>query len=272
MVPADQLEGAKQKFDEIITKFSPLEGNLHITELQPPDQETLRNDVYEAIRTSRLPCFWYAVHVAGFHRRYIEHKNLIDKARANRQSHIKPGGHGPLPSSLHVELFSGLYGNLVAFCEEREQHCLEIEVRTDNVDGPVAKAFGEAANKLLDFSPTTRTKTGFDTKTKDVVKGSISVSARVSDEFSIAAKVKKLDINCVGEGDGLVLAADVLANSLAYLFHHRTDDQCFRALNTRQAVATHPLAKHLDSFWNWGNFDLADTFYRHPRDPELAEK
>jgi hypothetical protein len=51
------------------------------------------------------------------------------------------------------------------------------------------------------------------------------------------------------DSDGLVLAADVLANSLNYLFKHRDADALYGPLNCVDAVAGHPLAAHLDAFF-----------------------
>jgi len=84
--------------------------------------------------------------------------------------------------------------------------------------------------------------------------------------MSIETVVRSLSINPIREGDGLVLAADVLANSLNHLFKHRKDHQRYAALNTPEAVASHPLAKHLDAFVNWGTGDLVgDGLYKHPK-------
>jgi len=68
------------------------------------------------------------------------------------------------------------------------------------------------------------------------------------------------------DSDGLVLAADVLANSLNYLFKHRDADALYGPLNCMDAVAGHPIAAHLDAFFNWGSGDcIGDGIYRHPK-------
>ena len=73
--------------------------------------------------------------------------------------------------------------------------------------------------------------------------------------------------------DGFVLAADVLANSLNHLFKNRKDEDRYSALNTPEAVSTHPLAKHLDAFNDWGAGDIVgDRLYRHPKAPQALEK
>ena len=70
----------------------------------------------------------------------------------------------------------------------------------------------------------------------------------------------------IEDDDALVLAADVHANSLAYLFHNRPPEEHFGPLNRPEAVAAHPLALQLDSFHNWGNGDLVgDVLFQHPK-------
>ena len=45
----------------------------------------------------------------------------------------------------------------------------------------------------------------------------------------------------------MVLAADVLANSLYHLFKSRNPTELYRPLNCADVVAAHPLAKCLDA-------------------------
>lgn len=158
---------------------------------------------------------------------------------------------------------------MIAFCEERKREELYVEIRLDPVDEPIVKMFSESANSLLNIDPKTKNVTGFDPITQKVVSGSVSSKISWPDELRINVTVRSLELKVVDDSDGLVLAADVLANSLVHLFHNRGDGEKYRALNTREAVTLHPLAKQLDSFWNWGSGDLVgDRLYRHPKDPD----
>jgi hypothetical protein len=62
--------------------------------------------------------------------------------------------------------------------------------------------------------------------------------------------VEHLEFKMVDDRGGLVVAADVLANSLAYLFKTRPPEEQFKALNTPEAFQRHMLKDCLDSFWD----------------------
>lgn len=165
--------------------------------------------------------------------------------------------------------FLGLYAHLIAFLEEREQKELYIEVRSDQIDSPIIKDFKAIAKQLLSEDAEVTKKTGLDTVTGQVVEGSIRVELKLPPGMQLEAVVRSLSINPVTEGDGLVLAADVLANSLNHLFKHRTDAERYGPLNTPKAVAGHPLAEHLDAFNDWGSGDpVGDGLYKHPKSSE----
>jgi len=266
------LEPVKLVFDEIAARFMPASGKLHIADLPPKLQETLRNELFAAIKNTNLPCFWYAIHVAGL---YTNHQTIINrlkqqgetlhKARSGAEPRVKQGSLREEPASMHVELFAGLYSHLVSFLLERERHRVDITIRTDQVDTPLVKRFTGIAEKLLNTGPSVTHVTGFDTVNKEAVTGSITTTVKSPPELDPLSLANSLSIETMADIDGLVLAADVLANSLNYLFKHRAHDQLFGALNCKDAVAGHALAAHFDAFINWGSGDvIGDGLYRHP--------
>ena len=153
---------------------------------------------------------------------------------------------------MHVALFSGLYSHIVAFLRERGRQGVNIEIRTDQVDAPLVKGFTEVAKELLDNDPRIANATGFDTVEKKVVTGSVTTTVKMPTELDFSPQVSKLSIVTMPDSDGLVLAADVLANSLNYLFKSRGADALYGPLNCMDAIAGHPLAEHLDAFFDWG--------------------
>ncbi len=271
LVPEDYLAGKLPLFHALISKYSSSDGKLHIADLSPEQQEALRQDVYQAIQNSGLPCFWYAIHVAGFHSWHqVEQRLLKDARAATAGSTVKRGSARPDPSSLHAALFNGIYGHLIAFLEEHGETNVDMEVRSDQIDPPIIKVFEEEAHRLLSTDPNIALGTGFDTATKTVIHGQVSSQIHYPPELEIKTAVRNLTFNPIQAGDGLVLAADVLANSLYDLFKTRPDNERFSSLNTPAAVAAHPLAKNLDAFSNWGEGDLlGDRLYRHPKAPSL---
>jgi hypothetical protein len=271
LVPDQQLPAIKARFDSIAARYKPLDEKLHITDLRDTAKEELREEIYTAIRECGLTCFWYALHVAGLHADHVRQEQIAadlqkayEERRGGAEPRVKTGSPRSEPSSMHVTLFAGLYGHLVAFLLERRQIDVDVEIRTDQVDSPVMKEFSSVAARLLSDDPNVHRKTGFDTVTKRVVEGSITIEAVWPPELQLPPVVRSLTIAPVADDDGLVLAADVLSNSLNYLFKNRSDAERYGPLNTPEAVARHPLAKHLDAFNEWGADLVGDAYYRHP--------
>lgn len=273
-VPEDMLDKAEQRLASAITPYRGKDGKLHITDLPAAQQGGLRADIFAAILELNLPCFWYAIHVAGFHgwHRKVEqlHANArADFALSNPNPRIKVGSPRETAESLHATLFTGLYAHIVAFIEERNPGPVDVVVRTDNVDAPIAKLFRQKAEDLLYTGARTSTSTGFDTVTNLVVSQQIRFEAEIPPEFQVTTTVDSLSIMPVGDEDPIVVAADVLANSLCHHFHTRPAEKLYEDLNRPSAVATHPLLHVLASFKNWGGSDISDRMYRHPAAPSL---
>lgn len=273
MVPEECLATVKPAFDQIAVRYTPASGKLHIADLAPAQQEALRNELFAAIKNTKLPCFWYAIHVAGLHSHHQTFTKTLKQsaealrvARGGAEPRIKRGSPREEAASMHVELFSGLYSHLVAFLSERKRQSVAIEIRTDQVDTPLVQSFTEVAGDLLDNDPSVATATGFDIVEKRVVTGSVTTTVQWPPELDFSSVVRSLSIVTMPDSDGLVLAADVLANSLNYLFKHRDADALYGPLNSIDAVASHPLARHLDAFFNWGCGDfVGDGIYQHPK-------
>lgn len=273
MVPEEHLVTVKPAFDNLAAHYRPASGKLHIADLTPEKQEAMRNELFALIKSTHLPCFWYSIHVAGLH---AHHQQLVNLYKQQREAlRAERGDTGPRikgrslreePASMHVQLFEGLYAHLVAFLLERERQEVDIEIRTDQVDTPLVKRFTDVAKELLNNDPHVTETTGFDTIEKKVVTGSVTTAVKWPPELDFSPVVRSLSIDKMPDSDGLVLAADVLANSLNYLFKHRGHDALYGSLNCKDAVAQHPLAAQLDTFSNWGSGDvIGDGIYRHPK-------
>jgi len=166
---------------------------------------------------------------------------------------------------MHAQLFAGLFSHVVAFLKERQRSGMAIDVRTDRVDAPLERSFLEAAQELLRDSDVTRQSSGFDTVERKVVHGSVSIEVQWPADYDVSSVVKSVSIQAMPDDDGLTLAADVLANSLNYLFKSRSEDSIYGPLNCREAVVGHPLFRHLDAFSDWGMGDIVgDQIYAHP--------
>lgn len=71
------------EFKNELSQFRSGSGKVHTTDLSPDGQETLRQKVYGVLLRRRVPCFYEAIYVEGFHRAHglrCEHiKNFAAK-------------------------------------------------------------------------------------------------------------------------------------------------------------------------------------------------
>jgi hypothetical protein len=267
LIPEEVLETASTGFDAVARRYRPNHGKLHIADLEPQDQHALREEIFSLVRQHQLPCFYEAIHVAGFQRAYEHMAERIEQEQAARRSSIKISSNRHKPSSMHAALFQGLYAKMLAFCMERRRLHVSLEVRTDRVDSPLVKDFEREAAELLNYGAQIKRVTGFDTATQKIVESEIRIGD-VGPEDQLPLVVQDLAIKVVDDSDGLVLGADILANSLDYHFRSRSDEHRFRDLNNPEAFSGHPLSDCLDAYCDWGTFDSSDTLYAHPRRPD----
>src|SRR5260370_21432532 len=264
------LPAAQAAFDTVAQQYVSPDGKLHITDLRPEQQAALREDIFALIRAHDVACLYEAIHVAGFHYMFQRLKEVVERARQSRQSNIKLSGNltKAQPESLHATLFQGLYGKIVAFCADRGKTRLHVELRLDPIDAPVLEVFNDEAISLLQAMARTITVTAFDPIMNEKVQGVVRTEVKELPE--IETTIEELSItSSTNRIDGLILAADIVANSAAYhLGKARPQQDRFRALNTREAICRHPLSDH---FVCLGEGTVADTLYRHPQDPDLSQ-
>jgi len=273
LVPDEILAQVEAALAAAIAPHRGSDGKLHITDMEATAQADLRQRLFEAIRELQLPCFWYAIHVAGFHAHHTMFARVIadaGKDAAPLDGTMKRPAPRVAPGSLHVELFRGLYGHIVAFIEERAPGDVTIEIRTDRVDTPIAKSFRQEAERLLDKMPRTSTMSNYDRLENKFVKRQVTFETHWPESLRITTNVVALDLRTVSDADPIVVAADVLANSLHYHFRKRGAHEMYEDLNRPNAVHGHPLAQSLDAFWNWGGPDISDRLFRHPKAKPLS--
>lgn len=271
LVPEQQHAELSSKLNVIAKRFTPEQGKLHIADLPEEQKGALRQALFDEIRSAHIPCFWYAIHVAGFNAYYTQQAERIRDHRAQVEAQrtsparVKMGSVREDLPSLHVKLFGGLHSHVVAFLLEREARDVDLLIRTDHVDEPLANEFETEALSLLDTEPEVIKATGFDTVEKKVVNGQLTLSVQYPEDMHIPSVISNMSLTAIGETEGLILAADVLANSLNYHFKSRTEDELYAPLNTPEAVASHPLYEYLDAFYSWSSDLVGDGLFAHPK-------
>jgi hypothetical protein len=160
---------------------------------------------------------------------------------------------------------------MLEFCLNRGKPCLRIEVRTDQVDAPIFKNFQKLARSLLDYGAKIQKVTGFDPNEKKVLEGTVETPATPPAQ-QLPIKITQLDFKSISSLDGLVLAADVLANSLAHHYQQRGRGERYRRLNKIDALEGHPLFGSLDLYLTPDAMDVSDVLYPHPCDPDVIQR
>ena len=150
--------------------------------------------------------------------------------------------------------------------EERRCKCVSIELRTDWIDSPIVKNFEAACKRVLEPYPQVHIVRGWDTARNDKVEAEIRIDVNGPDSLDLDIEIASMSVNPIRDGDCFTLAADVLANSLHYLFKNRPESELYRALNEPSAIQDHPLADSLAAFYDWGGGDvIGDRLYSHPQ-------
>lgn len=274
LVPGEALPDVRIRLGEIADEFMRA-GKLHITDLPADRQGELRSRIfaYLSAMSANVPSLLYeAIHQQGFHEWGEMVRSAAAKAKASRRSSVAISAHES-KELLHCELFTGLFSKAVVFAIDQFGWGtpVKIVVVTDRIDEPIRRQFKEAASRLLRIEPEVQEVTGYDRETRQLVEGQIRTAVRASvnpgEPSGIAFEIES-------EQTPLTLAADVLANSV---HHHLTElrlgERRGASLNTKEAIAGHPLDRHFYACWDEtmeGNYS-ADALFMHPQERRRTE-
>lgn len=268
LVPGAALPDVRVRLSAIANEFTQAE-KLHIADLPADRQAALRGRIFAYLSTmaSESRCLLYeAIHQQGFHEWGGMVRRAAAKAKAARRSSVAISAHES-KERLHGELFTGLFSKAVVFAIDQFgwEHPVKIIVLTDRIDEPIRQEFIDAAYHLLrGGAPDVQVVKGYDRETKQLVKGELRTAIGGSERLG---ELSNIAFEIVSEDTPLTLAADVLANSI---HHHLTksppEDRRGASLNTKAAIAGHPLDRHFYACWDGvgeGNYS-ADALFMHP--------
>jgi hypothetical protein len=261
-VPRLMLELLAAELKSELAPFRKKAGKIHITDLPPEEQQALREKVYTIFVRREVFCFYEAIYVAGFNDAYKRDCQVIETMAAKLGRRRKKM---PVPQSLHVHLFLGFYGRILTFCAKQGITDLKVEIRTDRIDAPILKKFHSEAVKLLSDTRTFEIK-HWDIETSTVKKQTATLRLQ---GWPAPLSVQDCVIKPDKEDSDLVLAADVIANSVNRHFGSRPAGDKFNSLNSRDAVLTHPLAGLLNI--HPPAWDFSDAFFGHPLSPRRSK-
>jgi hypothetical protein len=268
LIPGNYLEKIKSDLDAVRLQYFG-NGKIHITDLRPEQQESLRNEIFRYFKQSRIYWVYEATYVQGF----FEHANHIEeisqKAKETKRSKVKISGNKN-PDMLHVELFQGAFGKALAFCMDRGLSSFELEIITDKTDKEILEKFKRAADELLNVGQEKcHVVTGFDPDTKQVVKGSITTKITCDHEELGDFSGINYSIRC--EDSSLTLAADVLSNSVNYHLKTHQKNNTGIILNKSLAISGHPLDSLVYGTWDDPESNYSpDAAFMHPEQKKTS--
>jgi len=272
LVKENRAENLRAEFAKVAARYFAADAKYHITALKDSEKQAIRAEVFGVLGRAGVACIYEAIHVEGFKTECdrIETETIRESAKAVRRSSVKVS-QNKSKESLHQHLFQGLFAKAIAYCADCCGRDFALTILTDRIDRAIFEGLGKSANELLDFKPSQKSISGFDPHTGQVIKGTITTTVQIPasygmDEFKDASYQLQMDT----ANSPLVLGADILANSINYIFKTRAPEHIGDPLNDRAAVHDHALSglfygflEHEEGVW------MSDAIYAYPEKAAL---
>lgn len=261
MLPAQLLSKLRSNLDSVVAKYS-TDGKLHITDLAPEDQESLRSEIFKLFISRQAPWVYESVYVDGLHGAVARSNAITEKFRQEITSSIKISAR-PEIELLHANIFCGAVIKAIAFLMDRGVSEFKVTIITDRVDDSVIDMFKDKIDEFLGFgSEKTHEVKGWDVENKKPVRKSYKTKVTVSEPWAI--DLSKISYEIKVEDSSLTLAADVLVNSVHHNLRERQSRQLGLDLNSGDPLSEHPLRKFLYGIPSGNMPWLTDALYAHP--------
>ncbi|MCG9770344.1 hypothetical protein L1D59_17260, partial [Pseudoalteromonas piscicida] len=203
--------------------FKHIDGKLHVTDLDVADQNKLRDDIFYAIRETRLQWFYKAIYSEGFH-----------------QSEFKEGRGGIKDKKklLHSELFENMLRKALCMAYSLGNKNLKLVVKTDNIDSGTLKKFYNVADDLCHIFLQNEREIFTYIKNGNEYQKITAYSSIKSDSIP---KFESIVIEIECDSSPLSVAADILANSVHYHLREKQKENLGISLNNKKSIEEHPL-------------------------------
>ena len=218
LVPAVRVEEFHNAFQSGHERFldaMPSGAKPHITDAFKSGNEcwasvarSVRSEFHRLIHSLKIFVVYDARRLKLERASHERQEDLVSQAKATRRSSNRIPDRVS-QSRVEDELVSGLALKLDAFCEDFR--CRRVDLLFDKIDNTVAKGYRATINKTRNIEKSSHNVKGWNLETKSQVQGKISFEAHTS----LPLNTRFLGKLCVvGKMDPLMLAADIVANSL----------------------------------------------------------
>lgn len=265
LVDQNQIPVIRDRMATIAFKYFANAAKYHIADLQNEKKEELRREVFEVICQNNLTCIYEAIHVEGFKAEHDRIQEIKNNAKKSTRSEVRISSNVK-KDSLHEVLFQGLFAKAIAYGIDTFSNAYKLIVLIDRVDWPVYKSIKGSAKELTDFSQTEVKNTGWNPRSQQVVKGTIKIMMDIPNSYGMSdIENAVFELNMDEKNSPLMLGADILANSINYVFKSRNKEDIGKPLNDKSSVQTHQLIGQFYGFMD--DADQAwtsDIIYMHP--------
>ena len=199
----------------------------HITDAFMPGNEcwatvacSVRSEFHGLIHRLQIPVVYDARRLAVERDSHKRQEDLVSQAKALRRSPIRIPDR-PSQSKVEDHLVEGLALKLNAFCTDHRYQ--KVDLLFDKIDDKAKQGYHNIVAGTRSISKSNRIVKGWDPETESQVQGEISVKIHAS--FPLDTLFLG-ELRVVGKTEPLILAADIVANSLYNHLLNLPSDAC----------------------------------------------
>lgn len=218
LIPAGHVENYRNAFLPGYKRFldaMPDNAKLHITDAFTLGNEcwatiarSVRSEFHRLIHCLQIYVVYDARRLAVERESHERQKTLVSQAKKLRRSPIRISDR-PSQSKVEDELVLGLALKLNAFCQDFGYQ--KVDLWFDEIDNRVAQRYSKLVAEISNISDSRYVVKGWNPETKSKVQGEISF--RIHASIPLDALFLG-ELHVVGKKDPLILAADIVTNSL----------------------------------------------------------
>ena len=218
LVPASGVEEVRDAFRPGYERFveaMPEDAKLHITDAFSPGNEawgtvarSVRSEFYNLVIRLEIPVIYEARRLRVDRESHDLLEGITSRSRTANQGPIRVPKR-PSQSRIEEHMVAGLSLKLDAFCEDVGHH--RVDLLFDALDGGVAQIYRAVIERTRQIGKSRTTVKGWNLETQSPVRGEIAVHAEAP--FTLHTQFLG-ELRVAGKKEPLVLAADIVANSL----------------------------------------------------------
>ncbi|MDN5060007.1 hypothetical protein [Aliarcobacter butzleri] len=227
LIPYEVLEQCRKQSEFIFHELQ-IEGKLHITDLENDEQKRIRDTIYMIFKENSIGWFYHSISV----QRFFENENKYKSSSSEK-------------SSLHYELFQGVFYKALDFYRKHDEDIKKIDIKiiTDNLDTGIIKKFKRKLQDTITImtgNSLTKEINTYNKETNTLLKATKTTQVKGS-----MIQWEDIQFEIITENSHLTFIADILANSTHYYIKQEIIKNKDINLNSKIAIKNHPLKDYV---------------------------